>query len=333
MYQSLRQQWEQWRRHYPFWRRRVSPSVEQPLVDAATLAELERHAQSLPWSLIGFERPASHPLVGEALSAYRGRGLEFVENRAYQPGDEPRLLNWRLYARAGQLYTKVFAEERRPQVFLLVDRRAAMRFGTRRQLKVTLAVKIALSYAFQARQQGLAVGGLILDAAPDWYPPALGEAATQAFLQSLASGCPPLDFGSDQPEFEESLHGLSHRVPSGCFVLLVSDFSDLDPDRAMGSLHRLAAQHTVTAIQILDPVERQLPTGGDFLIEDAEARQPLRVYGRDTRQHARYAQAFRERQDTLAACFRASRIPLTTCITEDDLDACLEPFHVAHGHG
>lgn len=330
MSHSLLQHWEQWRRRYRHWRSGSSTLAEQPLGDAAMLAEQALHAQSLPWSLIGFERPAGHPLIGETLSAHRGRGFEFVENRPYQPGDEPRLLNWRLYARSGNLYTKVFSEERRPQVFLLLDRRAAMRFGTRRQLKVALAARIALAYAFQAREQALAVGGLILNQRPEWFPPASGEASTQAFLHAMLAPCPPLDFEIDQPDLEENLQGLMHRLPPGCFILLVSDFADLDPDTGVALLHQLAAQHTVTAVQVLDPVEPRLPTSGDLLIEDTAAPQPLRIDRQDTRQHTLYAEAFRNRQAKLAACFKASRIPLKTCTTEDEVDACLEPFHVAH---
>jgi len=310
-------------RYYRYWLPAESYTVQEPLVEAAGLRKLALYAQSLHSSLFEFQRYAAHPLIGDTLSFYRGRGFEFEENRVYQAGDEPRLLNWRLYARAGDLYTKVFTEDRRPQVFLLVDRRAAMRFATRRQLKAALAAKIGACYAYQAQHQALAVGGLILNQTADWFTPAMGEVPLQAFVQSLAVACPPLDFEEDQPDFAESLQLLIHRLPAGCFVLLVSDFSDLDPDAAIPLLYQLAAQHTVQAIQILDPVEQHLPTDGDFLIEDMTSLQPLRIYGRDGVQQTLYTQTSEDRQSKLAACFKSCSIPFKTCVTQDDVKTCL----------
>jgi len=318
---------EKFTRHYRRWLAAEACAVDAPLVDADDLRELALFARSLPWSLVEFQRQAAHPLMGETLSFNRGRGFEFEENRAYQPGDEPRLLNWRLYARTGNLYTRVFSEERRPQVFLLVDRRAAMRFATRRQLKVTLAVKIAACYAYQAQHQALPVGGLLLDQAAHWFTPAMDEVPLESFVQSLVSACPPMDFERDQPDLEESLQLLNHRLPGGCFVLLVSDFADLDADSALPLLHQLALRHTLQAIQILDPVEPQLPAAGDFFIEDTSSLQPLRIDGRDALQQSLYTQTFKDRQSQLAACLKSCGIPLHTCSTQDDMKTCLEPTH------
>jgi len=322
MFQSLV---EKLSRYCGSWLPVESYAAQTPLVDDTGLRELALYAQSLPWSLLEFQRHAVHPLIGETLSSYRGRGFEFEENRAYQAGDEPRLLNWRLYARAGDLYTKVFTEERRPQVFLLVDRRAAMRFATRRQLKAALAAKIGACYAYQAQHQALAVGGLILNQTADWFTPAMGEGSLHAFVQSLAAACPPLDFERDQPDLEESLQLLIHRLPARCFVLLVSDFSDLDPDSDVPLLHQMAAQHTVQAIQILDPVEQRLPTAGDFLIEDRASPQPLRIDGGDDVQQSLYTEAVKDRQSKLAACFNGCGIHFKTCTTQDDVETCLGP--------
>ncbi|MEJ2061469.1 MAG: DUF58 domain-containing protein [Gammaproteobacteria bacterium] len=302
----------------------VSDVEQTPLLDETALQELAHYAQALPWSLLEFQRPSAHPLIGETLSFHRGRGFEFEENRAYQAGDEPRLLNWRLYARSGELYTKVFTEERRPQVFLLVDRRAAMRFATHRQLKAALAAKIAACYAYQSQHQALAVGGLILNQMPEWFSPARGEMSLDALVQSLAAPCPPLAFEADQPDFEESLRLLMHRLPAGSFVLLVSDFCDFNPDAAAPVLQQLAMLHTVHAIQILDPVEQRLPAAGDFLIADDASLQPLRIDAQDEVQCRLYEEAFNDGQAKLAACFHSCNIPFKTCTTQQDVEDCLD---------
>ena len=311
------------------WRLKAPDTAQAPLVDETGLRDLAFYAQSLPRSLLEFERHATHPLIGETLSLHRGRGFEFEENRVYQAGDESRLLNWRLYARTGELYTKVFAEERRPQVLLLVDRRAAMRFATRSQLKAALAAKIAVCYAHQAQHQALAVGGLILNQTAEWFGPAMGDSSLHALVQSVVAASPPLPFECDQADLDESLQLLMHRLPGGSFVLLISDFSGLDPDAAMPLLHQLATLHTVQAVQILDPVELRLPINGDFLIEDGiedgAAPRPLRIHGRDGLQQTLYTEAFEERQQKLTTCFHSCGIPFKTCTTEDDVETCLGP--------
>ena len=52
-------------------------------------------------------------LAGPYRSPFRGRGIEFDEVRAYQPGDDARFIDWRVSARRGRVYTKLFHEDLR----------------------------------------------------------------------------------------------------------------------------------------------------------------------------------------------------------------------------
>jgi len=319
MFQSLAEKISRYSRR---WLSTIPDAGQVPLLDETELAKLALYAQSLSEPLFEFQRHATHPLIGETLSMHRGRGYEFDENRAYQVGDESRLLNWRMYARTGKLYTRVFTEERRPQVFIIVDRRATMRFATRHQLKAALAAKIAACYAYQARQQALAIGGLILNQDSEWFTPAVGEDALSDFVLSLSKPCAPLDFEGDQPSLEEILQLLLHRLPAGCFLLLLSDFCDLDPELHVAELQHLAELHTVRAIQILDPIEQQLPAF-DLLIEDRGSSHPLRIDGRDNSLQHLYTQTFQDRQLKLAECFQSCHIPFKNCSTSDEVAYCV----------
>src|SRR5215212_4108121 len=66
---------------------------------------------------------------GETRSATRGRAHEFADYRPYVPGDEPRLVDWRAYARFDRLYLKQHEEERARTVTILVDASASMNWG------------------------------------------------------------------------------------------------------------------------------------------------------------------------------------------------------------
>lgn len=314
--------------YFRHWHPGEADATHKALMDGKELQQLASHAQSLPDSLFMFDRQAAHPLIGEIPSFYRGQGFEFEENRSYQAGDEQRMINWRLYARTGDLYTKVFREERRSQVFLLMDRRAAMRFGTRRQLKVTLAARISACYLYQALHQALPVGGMLLNQTVEWFDPAIGEFASQHFLQAMNQSCPPLDFEQAQPNLEEALQLLFYRLPAGSFLLLVSDFLDLDPETAMPLLHQLASRHVLQAIQILDPVEHRLPISGNFLIEDSTSSTPLYMDAGDDLQSQQYAVAFAEEQAKLKDCFQSCGISFCVCSTDDDVTGCVKSTRV-----
>ena len=78
---------------------------------------------------------------GQYLSHFKGRGMEFDEARPYQDGDDPRNIDWRVTARTGKPFTKLFREERERPVLLWLDLRAAMHFATRGSFKSVLAAR------------------------------------------------------------------------------------------------------------------------------------------------------------------------------------------------
>lgn len=101
-------------------------------------------------------------------SAFRGRGMEFDEVRAYQPGDDIRTIDWRVTARTGRTHTKLFQEERERPVLLLSDARRAMRFGTRDCFKSVLSARVTALLTWVALAGNDRVGGVTLSP-PVWW--------------------------------------------------------------------------------------------------------------------------------------------------------------------
>lgn len=85
---------------------------------------------------------------GRRLGAYKGGQLEFHDHRHYSPGDEPRYLDWNLYARLERLYIKEFAREETGVLHLLLDATASMRIG--RPSKWTFVRRVAALFAHVA---------------------------------------------------------------------------------------------------------------------------------------------------------------------------------------
>jgi len=98
----------------------ATTSVEELLNLRSAAVALQRKAR----------KKSAAPQSGGSVSRRLGRGLDFAEVREYQPGDDVRMIDWKVTARSGTAHTKLFVEERERPVLLVVDFRASMRFGT-----------------------------------------------------------------------------------------------------------------------------------------------------------------------------------------------------------
>lgn len=223
--------------------------------DMQALYARARHAAPLPAAHLLEQRQA-----GDVPSRYRGAGLDYADSRPYQPGDEPRYFDWRVTARTGKPYSKQFREERRPAVFILLDRRSRMRFGTRVRLKAAQAARVAALVAFAALQQGWTVSGVVLETQPYWLPASTDSHAVWEFVRHAAAACPPVS-AADDPSLARILPLLTPQLARGTHVYLLTDFADLDI-ACEPHLLQLLQHHPLFAVQVLDTAECELPDAG-----------------------------------------------------------------------
>ncbi len=237
--------------------------VNQPLVDDAELQELYQRAHSAATHYP--PRLLEQQQSGDVASHYRGSGMDYEESRLYQAGDEPRFINWRLTARTGEPHIKQFREERRPSVFIWLDHRQSMRFGTRVRLKAAQTTRLAALIAFAAMQQGWAVSGLRVDEQTHWFPLSTDEASIWQFVRECSASCPPRQ-AQDEPTLLTLLPLLQSQLIRGTHVYLLSDFMDLD-EACKSALLPLVQRHPMFAVQVLDPVELALPNAGSVRLQ------------------------------------------------------------------
>lgn len=307
LHQLLRQVQQGWQN---------SASTQRALLTDLELQGLQQFARSSFNSPLTAQRDVQQLLLGERLSAFTGSGYEFAENRLFQAGDDARFINWRLYARTGELYRKVFHEERRPQLWLVVDRRESMRFGTRTRLKVTAAVRQALVHLYQAQQQQIAVGAVLLDTPPQWFEAKTSAGAQQNLIQQLTRACPPADPVNDVVSMDQVIRQLQSRLQPGSIVVLLSDFHDLAQSH-IAHLHQLAQQHTVLATQVLDDIELRLPARGHFRIAtDNDAGVMLNCDDAAARQHIE--QQLQLRQEQIAQWLQSAAINYRLLLSSDE---------------
>lgn len=105
-------------------------------------------------------------------SPYHGFSVEFTEYRQYTAGDDPRYLDWRVFARSDRYFIKKFEDETNLRCHLLADRSRSMSFGSVGYTKAAYAATLAATLAYFLHLQGDAVGLLTFDEQVRDYLPA-----------------------------------------------------------------------------------------------------------------------------------------------------------------
>ncbi len=211
---------------------------------------------------------------GSHRSPYLGSSTEFAEHREYSPGDDPRNLDWRVFARQDRYCVKQYVEETNLRATILLDSSASMRFQGNAasaldgfQLsKFDYAKYIAAMLSFLFVKQGDAVGLIQFDSEVRSHLPVRGSAThLRRMLQELDAAIP--ENASDAPS---ALHEAAERVPRRGIVILLSDLLS-DTQKLMQALHHLRyRRHEVVVFQILTEEELTFPYSDAVQFRDLE---------------------------------------------------------------
>ncbi len=206
-------------------------------------------------------------------SPYHGFSVEFTEYRPYTPGDDPRYLDWRVYARSDRYYIKKYEDETNLRFHLLADQSRSMDFGTRGYSKAKYAATLAATLGHFLDLQGDAVWLLTFDSEVREYLPARHRPGhlrqLMAALERPAAG--------KTTNLDAPLERITSLVRKRGLVALISDF--LAPlDRLERNLQALTAcGHEVSVFQVLDPAELNLGLDQAALFEDVESGRTLYI--------------------------------------------------------
>ena len=212
-------------------------------------------------------------------SPYHGFSVEFTEYRQYSPGDDPRYLDWRLYARTDRYFIKKFEDETNLRCHLLVDNSRSMTYGSLRYTKAQYANTLAATLAYFLYLQGDAVGLLTFDERIRDYLPARHRTGHLRHLM-LRLEQPP---GGSATDLTAPLEHIIQIVKKRALMVLISDL--LAP---IGTLEKnfaslVACGHEILLFNIFDPAEltfkfdkavmfHDLESGRDLFIDPATAR-------------------------------------------------------------
>ncbi len=203
--------------------------------------------------------------AGQYHSAFKGRGMAFSEVREYQFGDDVRDIDWNVTARFHKPYVKVYEEERELTVMLMVDVSGSLNFGTRNETKTDMVTEIAATLAFSAIQNNDKIGVIFFsDKIEKYIPPKKGRKHILYIIREMIDFKPE----SRRTDIKMALDFLNGVMKRRCTAFLMSDFYTRDD--FSDTLSISSRKHDVVAIQVYDPLARELPDVGIIKVQDAE---------------------------------------------------------------
>lgn len=235
----------------------------------------------LPRELIGrlrrieikTSRLANEQMAGQYRSVFKGHGMSFAEVRPYQEGDDIRLIDWNVSARAGEMFVKLYEEERELTVFLLLDLSGSAAFGTQGMTRSEMITEIAALLAFSAIRNNDRVGLILFtDRVEHVVPPRKGRTHVLRVIRDLLS-FEPQGRGEARQGLAEALKFLMKATKKTSVVFLLSDFfvteSGLpEVEKAMSVVRQ---RHDLVPVLVRDPMDQSLPSAGIIPMTDPES--------------------------------------------------------------
>ncbi|MCC9644104.1 DUF58 domain-containing protein [Rhodopirellula sp. JC740] len=257
-------------------------------------------------------------------SPLHGASVEFSEYRSYSPGDDPRGLDWKLFARTDRYYIKKFEDETNRRCHLLVDQSQSMAYGSLEYSKMDYARTLAATLAYFLTLQRDHVGLMTFDEAIADVVPA--RSRTGHLRQILA--CLDRPTAGKGTNLNRPLSQIAAVTQRRGLVVLISDM--LAPtDELQRSLALLRSrQHEVIVLRVLDPNEVEISVDQSKVLVDMETGRKIQVDPDATRRS--YQTAFREHADGLQAICNAVGAAIYTTTTDQPLQDSLSDFVSAH---
>ncbi len=261
-------------------------------------------------------------ISGLHLSKMRGRGIDFEEFRPYQPGDDIRLIDWRVTARTSRPFTKVFREERERPVIIAVDQTHNMYFGSRTAFKSVVAAQAAALFCWLAIDNGDRVGGLVFsDCASRLVRPKRSRRSAlhllhqvHEFNQALGGSAVEEPISGADSGLSQALGRIRKILRPGSTLYVISDFVSLDA-RAVRYLNQLSQHNNVVCCFVYDVLEESLPPPGLYSITDGRRKGALNTFNRRAR--VRYREQFAERVDSIESDFDRLQVSLLKIRTDE----------------
>lgn len=263
---------------------------ERPRPGSASVADVADRAAVLRRLELDVLRRLDGSASGDHLTRTTGPGTERGGARAYEPGDDARLIDWNLTARSAETFVRTTEADREIDTWIIADRSASLDFGTAGSEKRDVVLGATAAFAMLTVRGHNRLGVLVAGTAPaQHHSPRTGRGWLMAALAAVhdtprQSGVPGAD--ADVAGAMRQLLAAQQRRSQ---IVVVSDF--LGADTWVQPLRNLALRHQVVAVHVTDPREFSLPAVGMLAVVDTETGRQRYVQTQSPGLRARYAAA------------------------------------------
>lgn len=236
--------------------------------------------------------------AGDSRSAFKGRGVEFEEVRAYNYGDDVRDIDWRVTARKNQPFTKLYNEEKDREVYIWLDLSAKMRFGTKHELKSVTAAKTAALLGWYALANNDRVGMAVFDGNKTlvFEPKRTTESLFAIFKKIEKTAADTLYQVHESGNAAKSLNFLRQKAKHRAIVFIIGSFTDADAE-ITSSVSSFTHNHEVYLINMFDALECEAPPIGEYLAKYNNKEQLLVVANKNFMEE--YSRYFAEKRQKI----------------------------------
>ncbi len=260
-------------------------------------------------------------LHGLHASPFHGFSVQFSEHRKYVPGDDPKDLDWRVFARTDKYYIKKYEAETNINGYLVMDLSQSMDYTYRQELtKFDYAICLAAALAYLMISQQDPVGLITFaDSIGESLPPRSKRTQLNNLLTLLSRAKP-----TGRTEFAKCIELIAAMLKHRSLIMLFSDLL-LDDPQELDALFRLTfAGHDVIVFHVLDEAEVTFPFSGSHEFLDAESNQRLTTDANQVR--GDYVRAIEQYRSELAQRCHQHRIDYVPLDTSMQFDRALMEY-------
>jgi uncharacterized protein (DUF58 family) len=210
-------------------------------------------------------------IIGQHRSPYHGFSVEFSEHRSYEPGDEVKHIDWKLYGKTNRLYVKRYEEETNLRAHLILDISKSMSYTSNKVSKLDYGSYLlaALSYLMISQQD--AAGVVLFDEKiRSFIPPK----STPSHLNTLLNVLDTPEPGNDT-KIESVLHQMAERINKRGLVIIISDLLDEPKNVLNGLKHFRHRKQEVILFHILDRNELEFEFDNRTKFVDMESGEEI----------------------------------------------------------
>ena len=297
----------------------------KPALDSDIYTSLDA-LRRLQFKAKGFAFNAKQPinsiLAGKNISKLRGRGLNFEEMRQYQMGDDIRTMDWKVTIRTGKPHVKVYTEERERNVFLLVDQRQSMFFGSQNKMKSVIAAEIAALIAWQVISSTDRVGGIVFndEKAVTMMPQRSKNQVIKIFAEITAQNN-HLKSGTTTQDFKISLENMFAQIQRvaghDALVILIGDGYGWS-DKCGEYVKKISQHNDLIFCHVTDPLEHKLAEMSQMVISDGDLQ--IEVTSKEQKLQNDFEQNVEQSIDSFNQIANRYRIPLLPFNTLEETD-------------